>query len=445
MPVHVPRMSCKPDAMTEALERQLDSFDPQQRRSALSDLWRQAQQGQVVLPKAGSDVNVHAHTFFSYNAYGYSPSRYAWLARKAGLAVAGIVDFDVLDAADEFLEAGRIVGLKTCVSLESRVFVPEFATRVINSPGEPGIAYHMGVGFTKAVQHPFLAEMRAAAARRTRDMVVRVNAYMRPVELDYEKDVVPLTPKGNATERHLCEAYEHKAALMFPDAAQRAAFWKEKLGDAPPSGAKLQNLIRARTMKKGGVGYVQPGKGSFPLMADMNRFVLESGAIPTLAWLDGTSDGEKCIEEFFQVGMSSGAAALNIIPDRNYTPGVKDQKLQNLYDVVALAENHHFPVIVGTEMNSPGHKFVDTFTAGELKPLVPVFLRGAYIVYAHSVLQRQSGLGYLSSWADKAFAAAAAKNDFFEKLGRELQPANEERLRDLTAHAAPEQILAKIR
>ena len=31
-------------------------------------------------------------------------------------------------------------------------------------------------------------------------------------------------------------------------------------------------------MKKGGVGYVQPGKGSFPLMADMNRFVLESGA-----------------------------------------------------------------------------------------------------------------------------------------------------------------------
>jgi hypothetical protein len=445
MPVHVPRMSCKPDAMTEALERQLDSFDPQQRRSALSDLWRQAQQGQVVLPKAGSDVNVHAHTFFSYNAYGYSPSKYAWLARKAGLAVAGIVDFDVLDAADEFLEAGRIVGLKTCVSLESRVFVPEFATRVINSPGEPGIAYHMGVGFTKAVQHPFLAEMRAAAARRTRDMVVRVNAYMRPVELDYEKDVVPLTPKGNATERHLCEAYEHKAALMFPDAAQRAAFWKEKLGDAPPSGAKLQNLIRARTMKKGSVGYVQPGKGSFPLMADMNRFVLESGAIPTLAWLDGTSDGEKCIEEFFQVGMSSGAAALNIIPDRNYTPGVKDQKLQNLYDVVALAENHHFPVIVGTEMNSPGHKFVDSFTAGELKPLVPVFLRGAYIVYAHSVLQRQSGLGYLSSWADKAFAATAAKNDFFEKLGRELQPANEERLRDLTAHAAPEQILAKIR
>ena len=444
MSVHVPRTPCKFSAMTEALERQLDSFDPKQRRSALSDLWRQVQEGQIVLPKAGAAVNLHAHTFFSYNAYGYSPSKYAWLARKAGLAMAGIVDFDVLDALEEFLAAGRLVGLKTCVSLESRMFVPEFAARVINSPGEPGIAYHMGVGFTKSVQHPFLTEMRAAAVQRTRDMVVRVNTHMRPVELDYEKDVVPLTPKGNATERHLCEAYQRKAALMFPDAAQRAAYWKEKLGDAPPAGAKLQNLIRAKTMKKGGVGYVQPGRGSFPLMADMNRFVLEAGAIPTFAWLDGTSEGEKCIEEFFEAGMSSGAVALNIIPDRNYTPGVRDQKLQNLYDVVALAQKYDFPVIAGTEMNSPGHKFVDSFATAELRPLAAVFLRGAHIVYAHSVLQRQSGLGYLSSWAGRSFATTAAKNEFFEKLGSELQPATEDRLRNLPANAAPEQILAEI-
>jgi hypothetical protein len=145
-------------AMTESLEQQLDSFDPRLRQEALAALWRQVEAGQITPAKPGTDLNLHAHTFFSYNAYGYSPSKYAWLARKAGLRVAGIVDFDVLDALEEFLEAGRLVGLKTCVSLESRVFVPEFATRVINSPGEPGIAYHMGVGFTSAVQHPFLAE-----------------------------------------------------------------------------------------------------------------------------------------------------------------------------------------------------------------------------------------------------------------------------------------------
>jgi hypothetical protein len=325
------------------------------------------------------------------------------------------------------------------------VFVPEFAARVINSPGEPGIGYHMGVGFAKAGQHPFLSEMRAAAANRIRDMVVRVNSHMRPVALDFEREVAPLTPKGNATERHLCEAYERKAAAMFPDAGQRDAFWKVKLGDAPPAGARLQNLIRARTMKQGGVGYTQPGKGSFPLMAEMNRFVLESGAIPTLAWLDGTSDGEKCIEEYFEVGMSSGAAALNIIPDRNYAPGVKDQKLQNLHDVVALAEKHHFPVIVGTEMNSPGNKFVDSFEAVELRPLRSVFLRGAHIVYAHSVLQRQGAMGYLSAWAGRMFSSVAMKNDFFEKLGFELQPGVEDCLRGLAADAMPAEVLARIR
>jgi hypothetical protein len=430
--------------LEKQLEKQLDSFDAGQRRQALAALCQQVREGGIRLPPPGLEVNLHAHSFFSYNAYGYSPSKFAWLARKAGLAAAGVVDFDVLDGLEEFLEAGRLVGLKTCVSLESRVYVPEFASRVINSPGEPGISYHMGVGFARPARHPFLAQMRAAAERRTRDVLVRVNAFMRPLQLDYEADVLPLTPSGNATERHLCEAFERKAAQLFPEPEQRAAFWKEKLGDAPPAGAKLQNLIRARTMKRGGPGYVQPGQGSFPIMADMNRFVLEAGAIPTLTWLDGTSEGEKCLEELFALAAAAGAAALNIIPDRNYTPGVKDQKVENLRQVVEMARQRHFPIIVGTEMNAPGNKFVDSFQTAELAPLLPIFLRGAHIVYAHSVLQGRAGLGYLSLWAGKAFDTLAAKNDFFERLGQKLTPETEGRLDGLTTAATPDQVLAGI-
>ncbi len=431
-------------ALTELLERQLDSFDPRLRKEALSVLWRESQANGGVLPQPNGEVNLHAHTFFSYNVYGYSPSKYAWLARKAGLGVAGIVDFDALDGLDEFLEAGRLIGLKTCVSMESRVFVPEFAGRVINSPGEPGIAYFMGVGFTKSVRHPFLTKVRSAAQQRIRNTIALVNAYLRPVQLDFENDVAPLTPNGNATERHLCEAYERKAAEMFPDPAKLAAYWGEKLGSAPPSGLQLQALIRAKTMKQGGVGYVQPDGGSFPTMAEMCRFVLEQGAIPTYAWLDGTSEGEKSIEELLDVAAAAGTAALNIIPDRNYRLGVKDRKLQNLYDVVELAEKRDFPVIVGTEMNAPGNKFVDSFEAAELRPIIPAFLKGADIFYGHSALQRQAGMGYLSPWAGRAFAAVAEKNEFFARLGRELHPAAEEKLRDLARETSPEEILAKI-
>ena len=123
---------------------------------------------------------------------------------------------------------------------------------------------------------------------------------------------------------------------------------------------------------------------------------------------------------------------------------MKDQKLQSLYDAVALAEKHDFPVIVGTEMNAPGNKFVDDFSAAELKPLAPVFLKGAHIVYAHSVLQRESGLGYLGGWAKKNFRSVKAKNDFFEKLGIELQPSAEDNLRDLPPNVTPEDIFARI-
>ena len=439
--------------MIEELEEKLDSFDPAERKQALLSLCEKVESGKIALPKAGTDVNLHCHTFFSYNSYGHSPSKFAWLARKAGLAVAGVVDFDVLDGLEEFLEVGRMLGLKACAGLETRVFVPEFADKVINSPGEPGISYHMGVGFPRAdleaEQKEFLIGLGKTAQQRNRLLCEQVNEYLQPVELDYEKNVLPLTPAGNATERHLCLAYARKAKELFGDDRKLADFWSEKLGvDASslelPEGIELLNKIRDKTMKRGSVGYMVPDKGSFPLMADTNRFVLAAGGIPTMTWLDGTSESERAIEELLEVAMSSGAAAINVIPDRNYEPGVKGEKLENLYQVVGLAEKLHLPVVVGTEMNSPGQKFVDDFNSRELSPLLRVFLKGAYIVYAHSVLQQRAGLGYTSDWAKKNFGSLAEKNEFFQKLGSSLEPQREEVLADLSENATAQQIKERI-
>jgi len=376
------------------LEQKLDSFDLSERKEALSALYEKVKCEEIQLPQAGNHVNLHCHTFFSYNTFGYSPSKFAWLARKAGLAVAGIVDFDVLDGLEEFLEAGNMLGLKACVGIETRVYVPEFAKKEISSPGEPGISYHMGIGFSTAnlegEPKEFLMRLRKTSEKRNRDLVTRVNQYLRPVELNYEQDVLPLTPADNATERHICFAFARKARAVFTDDQELARFWSEKLGVEAasidlPEGAHLQGMIRSKTMKRGGVGYVQPGEGSFPKMAETNKFILAAGGIPTLTWLDGTSEGEKNIEELLEVAMSSGVRAINIIPDRNYTPNIKDNKLANLYHVIDVAEKLHLPVVVGTEMNSPGQKFVDDFDSKELSPLVPIFLKGANIVYAHEL------------------------------------------------------------
>lgn len=439
--------------MIEKLEQQLDSFDPLERKGALLALLEKVKSGEIVFCESCRDVNLHCHTFFSYNAYGYSPTKFAWLARKAGLAVVGTTDFDVLDALDEFREACRLLGLKGCSGLETRVYVPEFSTRVINSPGEPGISYHMGVGFPNSKvprsQESFLHGLKDTAQQRNRGLMARVNRYLSPVELDYERDVLILTPAGNATERHMCLAYARKAVDVFGQSHKLIDFWTQKLGtDAVqlglPEGRDLLNTIRAKTMKRGGVGYVQPDKGSFPLMADTNRFILAAGGMPVHTWLDGSSDGEQAIEELLDVAMSTGAVALNVIPDRNYTPGSKDQKVKNLHHVIEVAKRRHLVVVEGTEMNSPGQKFVDDFRTEELAPLLPVFLTGAHIVYAHSVLHRQCGLGYCSAWADKHFDTAERKNAFFEQVGMTLKPQQEDKLAGLKSTASPSDVLKMI-
>jgi hypothetical protein len=415
-------------------------MDAPARMEALAHLHRDAATLAAACPVGDRPGNLHGHTFHSFNCYGYSPARYALLARRYGMEIAGAVDFDVLDALAEFHDVGRRLNLRTVFSLETRVFVPEFSTRVINSPGEPGIAYHMACGFsaipTGLTPRTFLQGLRERSAQRNRAIVERVNHLLVKTPIDYARDVLPLTPGGNATERHMVLAYARKAAALV-DPRQLLAYWTQLIGaglteaDLPES-PKLLNLLRARTMKQGGPGYAKPDLANFPTMADFNRFACACGAIPTVAWLDGTSEGEKAMEELCRVAAASGAAALNIIPDRNFTPGVKDQKLQNLYDVMALAEKLHWPVIAGTEMNSPGNKFVDNFESAELKPLVPAFQRGARILYAHTALQSADERGYLSAWSEKYLPRRDDRNAFFEQLGQSLTPATEAKLTETT-------------
>jgi hypothetical protein len=401
---------------------------------------------------------MHCHTFFSFNAYGHSPTSLAWLAKRRGFKLMGIVDFDVLDGVDEFLNACELVGVRGSAGIETRVFLPEFATREINSPGEPGVLYHMGIGFTTGrvpeTVADILADLRQRAARRNREMVDRVNAYLDPVTIDYERDVLPLTPAGNATERHMVVAYVRAAERIVPNPVE---FWADKLnvepgrvatliGDAP----KFQDLIRAKLMKRGGVGYVQPDSGMFPTVEEFHRLILACGALPCAAWLDGTSAGEQAIEELLNLLIGKGVVALNIIPDRNWNiadPEMRRVKVQNLYRVVQLAQELDLPLNVGTEMNSFGQKLVDDFDAPELAPVRQAFLDGAHFIYGHTVLQRALGLGYQSEWARTHLPSRRERNDFYTRVGYQVPPgkASMARLKQLDPAMLPADILRKLK
>jgi hypothetical protein len=437
------------------LERQLNDFSRDVRLSTLAELVSLAQQGKIPLEPETGVANMHCHTFFSFNAYGHSPTSLAWLAKRRGFSAIGIVDFDVLDGVDEFLAACDLAGVRGSAGMETRVFIPEFATREINSPGEPGIFYHMGIGFTsgkvpKSVA-PTLTNMRQSAAQRNREMTKRINAHLAPVTIDYDREVLPLTPSGNVTERHMLVAYMCAAEKIMPAAVE---FWADKLslrrdqvaqviGEVP----KFQNMVRLRLMKRGGVGYVQPSPESFPTIEAVNQFVAECGALPCATWLDGTSTGERAIEGLLELLISKGVVVLNIIPDRNWNiadPETRRVKVQNLYDVVRLAEQLALPLNIGTEMNAFGQKLVDDFDAPELAPVRQAFLDGAHLSYGHTALQRALGLGYQSEWAKTHLPSRHERNRFYTQVGYRAQPgkAGADKLKRLDSGMKPNDILA---
>jgi hypothetical protein len=435
----------------------LNHFAPQVRAEALADLVSLADRGSLRLEPESEVANMHCHTFYSFNAYGHSPSSLAWLAKRRGIRLMGIVDFDVLDGVTEFLAACDMVNLRGSAGVETRVFLPEFASREINSPGEPGVYYHMGIGFTSSqapasVTH-ILEDLRQRAGRRNQVIVDRVNRHLDPVTIDYRRDVLPLSPGGTPTERHIVVAYVQAAQASVDDLV---AFWADRLDatheqmaaviiDSP----KFQNLIRARLMKRGGVGYVQPAPDMFPSVEEFHALILACGALPCATWLDGTSAGEQTIEELLELLIGKGVAAMNIVPDRNWNvadPEMRRVKVQNLYDVVRLAKELALPLNVGTEMNGFGQKVVDDFDAPELAPVRQAFLDGAYFIYGHTALQRALGLGYQGEWAQSYLPTRRERKDFYTRLGRHVPPGEKgmAQLKSLTPAMSPADILSRL-
>ncbi len=411
------------------LLEQLNSFDSGKRKKALISLLDNYSNP----AEETENVNMHFHTFFSYNAEGWSPSRIAWEAKQNGLFAAGIIDFDVLDGMDEFLKAGELLPVRTNVGIETRSFLTEFQDKEIDSPGEPGVSYIAGTGFGKAPgqgtnQQQTLQHYRETAKQRNISLIERSNAKLPSIGIDYDKDVLPLTPSGNATERHIVKAYVNKSAAVFPRKSDLNSFWSDILKINTDETEKLsadrasfENLVRSKLAKKGGIGYQQPTLDTFPKTEDFFSWVRDCRAIPMESWLDGTSDGESDPHALLELSVSKGAEALNIIPDRNWnikSTEEKAKKYSNLQEIIKTATSMDLPLHIGTEMNKAGLPFVDDLSGEELNPFKDLFLRGAKIFTGHTILLRLADFSYVDQQTDVLFKTKKEKNNFFESVGK---------------------------
>ncbi|MCL1887610.1 MAG: hypothetical protein FWF96_01905 [Kiritimatiellaeota bacterium] len=430
----------------QTLETRLNDFDESTRRDALAALEHLAPPPDAHVTQ---NFNMHAHSFFSYNAHGWSPSRIAWEGKKLRLYAMALCDFDLLDGLEEFLAAGRLLALRTACHLETRAYAPKFAAQDINSPGEPGVTYIMASAFPAVPDpgtpaHDFLKHMRESAAGRNAERVRLVNAALPSIAIDIQRDLLPLTPSRCPTERHIVQAYVTAAETAYPDPAARADFWAAATRKSPAQITQLEKndrpafdeLVRAALLKRGAPGYTAPTPSTFPDAGEFCAFAVAANAIPTATWLDGTLPGEALPSLLLDHFAGLGCAALNIIPDRNWNLSdatEKAVKVANLGAIVREAVKRDLPINIGTELNKVTNPFADQLLKADLNPFAPVFTAGAQIMVGHTLLARYADAPLLGGRAKAEFKTARERNAFYAKIGA-LPPLDEslaEYLRDL--------------
>ena len=91
--------------LLESLHQRLVSFNAVERKAAVLEFKEKFAETPEAQTTETTCYNLHCHTFFSFNGYGYSPSYLACWAKAERLFAVGKIEFDVLDGADEFLDA----------------------------------------------------------------------------------------------------------------------------------------------------------------------------------------------------------------------------------------------------------------------------------------------------------------------------------------------------
>ncbi len=364
----------------EQLTERLNHPDREARLSALRALAELEAAGAIPAAERYTDVNNHIHTWYSFSPY--SPAKAAWLAHRAGLATAGIMDHDSLAGAAEFLEAGEILGLAATSGVELRVSFRDtpFAQKRANNPDQTGNAYialHAVPECGRPVVNEYLKGVSAARGRRNRAMLDRINAVAAPlgISLDYEADVLPLSKSaegGSVTERHLLFAFANALIGRFGRGEALIEALEKKLG--------LNISAKNRTWlgECGNEGYaydvlgvlkgelvsriyIDAGKDECPDVRTVVALAKRAGAVSAYAYLGDVGSsvtGDKRPQAFEDGYLDAlvpylrqlGFNAVTYMPSRN-TP-------EQLKRLKALCEANDLFQISGEDINSPRQSFV---------------------------------------------------------------------------------------
>ena len=354
-----------------AILNKLNAATPAERLENLKEVLKET----TFPPMVPQYINNHIHTTYSFSPY--SPTAAVYAARMEGLCTAGIIDHDSISGAREFLEAAKLVEMPVTIGMEARISMDgtRLEGRRTNNPDQVGVSYMtiQGVPHDKIdTLTEFFKPYQAARHARNRQMIERINALVG-VELDYDRDVLPLSEaanNGGVTERHLMYAL----ALEL----------EKQVGKGQPMIDKLTALGMTLSEKQKALlldteypfyAYDVLGmlKGTFvpkifidatdecPKLSDMVKLCADVDAYLCYAYLGDVGDsvtGDKKAQKFeddylddvFECLKEEGVKAVTYMPTRN-TPA----QLERLR---ALCDQYGMFQISGEDINTPRQSFI---------------------------------------------------------------------------------------
>lgn len=349
-----------------------------ERLSALSEIRKKIDCGEIPTPERGIFVNNHIHTSYSFSPY--TPTSAVFYAWKAGLRTAGIMDHDSVGGMREFIRAGEIMGMPITCGFECRVNVDgtPLVGRRINNPDQKSCVYLAMHGIPHGNidrAEELLSKIREKRNIRNRKMCDNINALVGEfgISIDFDNDVYPLSMAhegGSVTERHICCALAKKITARYPDRADTCDFLEKITG--VPLGKTRDKLMTAPEefyeydilgVLKGhlvGKFYVDATDECINIR-EFTAFARELGAISAYAYLGDVGEsptGDKkaqkfeddYLDELFDVLRDTGFSAVTYMPTRN----TKEQ----LRRVMELCKKNDLFQISGEDINSPRQSFI---------------------------------------------------------------------------------------
>jgi len=360
--------------------KQLNANEISERILAVGKLKGFLDAGLIEAPKKEGYTNNHVHTKYSFSPY--SPAKAVWMAYMSGLDTVGIMDHDAICGAEEFIEAGKILGIATTIGFEIRTDWSDTLLngRRINNPDQITNAYISAHGLPQnsiAESDRFLSAVRIERSKRNIKMVNKLNLLLggSAIHIDYDTDVLAesfYSCGGEVTERHILFSLSKKLAENFSKGKELIGMLKDIFGlnlnvrqmeylsdvQNPFYEYDLLNVLKSSLIKN---IYTDVNKSEALAVREAVDFIKSVGAIPSYCYLGDVSDsptGDKkaqkfeddYLEDVFIECKRIGFQAIAYMPSRNTR--------EQLKRVIELCEKYGFLQISGEDINQPRQSFV---------------------------------------------------------------------------------------